>query len=71
MVGDFFTDVTLYSFFQVKFDKKLLDFDYDDDDDSPPSPQQVPPPQPQSAGLPSLDSLQQSVLILILHISVV
>uniref|UniRef100_A0A023EYD6 Putative rna polymerase ii c-terminal domain-binding protein ra4 n=1 Tax=Triatoma infestans TaxID=30076 RepID=A0A023EYD6_TRIIF len=39
----------------VKFDKKLLDFDYDEDDDDPPSPQQPPQPTPP---LPSIDSLQ-------------
>ncbi|XP_073969717.1 insulator su(Hw) mRNA adaptor isoform X2 [Rhodnius prolixus] len=40
----------------VKFDKKLLDFDYDEDDDEPPSPQQ--PSQPAQPPLPSIDSLQ-------------
>uniref|UniRef100_A0A0K8SSQ2 Protein SCAF8 n=4 Tax=Lygus hesperus TaxID=30085 RepID=A0A0K8SSQ2_LYGHE len=42
----------------VKFDKKLLDFDYEDEDDEP-SPQQVPPPTQAQPSLPTLDSLQQ------------
>lgn len=46
---------------EVKFDKKLLDFDYDEDDEEPssmPVPQSQ--PQPQSS-IPSLDSLQTLV----------
>ncbi|CAH1402332.1 unnamed protein product [Nezara viridula] len=49
------SDAAQYKKEEVKFDKKLLDFDYDEDDEEPSVPQ--PSSQPQQP-LPSIDSLQ-------------